>query len=468
MAQDYSKLTPEQIREKFYEEYPEERPEVKKAMENLSSGAPVSSSADYSKLSPEQIKEKFYEEYPEEMPASATQPGPADPRRPTGFFGHLIHKDALPFAAGALQGAANLAPSIVNGVLSPVNYLGGTHLSIPYVNLLEDVNQSPESQTMGDIGALTGAIAGGGGLYKTMEELAEPAALAGKSALGSLAGYLSSGSDNDYDSAGRIAGTVLGGAAPVVSHAMAGSLANRLVAKKKELSSVYNNAYNNLFDRINQSDIGDKNIYGLPKEQKYKISTSYQKQLSKDYGSKTKDKLVDFFKNPTVKRAHEVSTYLFEKEQGLEKKLLSSKIKNPDQKDLYFKLSNARDEIRGKMYDFLKNSKNPEFSEQYHSLSDSYRRNFVPFINHNIEKFENKKISSRQLMKKILSDPDTFEKDNPIAGLTGLTARKNIGAVFPLLKKVGAGAALGLGATSVASLGIPGYYYLKQALEKAL
>lgn len=466
MAEDYSKLTPEQIKQKFYEEYPEERPEVKQAMQNLAMGVPVDPNADYSKLSPSQIKEKMYEEYPETLPGAATTQSANDSSKPMGFWGHLFHKDALPFVAGALQGAANIAPSAVNGVLSPINYLTGTHLAIPYVNLLEDVDQSPESQTLGDVGALAGSIAGGAGGYKALSALAEPATLAGDAALGALSGYLSGGSDNQEDVAGRVAGAALGGAAPVLVSSTAKSLANRLVARKNELEDIYRNAYGNLFKKIDSSGLGEKSIY--PKGVRFKIKESYKKELAEDLSPKDRKRLNKFYRNPTVENAHYAQSALGKKANILENRMTSSSVINPDDKDMYFALLKARNQIKDKMASFLKSNKKPEILEEYGNLGDSYKRNFVPFSSRDIRKFEEGKINSNTLIKNILSNPKLFESENPIANLKGLQSKENIRKIIPYLKKAGSAAALGAALSGGFSLGIPGTDKLKQAFDKVV
>lgn len=394
-----------------------------------------------------------------------------------GRFNELVQRARLPeIAGGFLQGSERGIASLANIPLSAVSRMTGKDIRLPYVDLQKYLPQDPTSRIAFGAGEIGGAAVPGIGAYKAISSarrlpalvsaLGKPT-LAAEAGAGALAGA-GTGAQEKGDVSDRLISALTGGVLPVVSGLRYPSLAKKIIGTKESLKEELGSAYKNIFNELENT-----NIHNDPLKVPSKLTSEKQIEESRGlYNSlplKTRKSLDAFKKNPNFENSHWAQSDLgktvremedkFSRSQQTGKPVLSSELNAKNfAKDL-------QKRIQGNMQQFLLKNNKSDLLDAYAHTSSRYGKEFSPFTESSIAKFQAGKISPKKMIKS-LQKSSKFMESGAQREIPGFMTRKRADVVLdPTKKALGYGlAGLGLG-TAAYELGIPGMGLLAEKLR---
>jgi hypothetical protein len=375
------------------------------------------------------------------------------------YINEPVQSSRLPeIAGGVLQGAYDTGRSIGNIPMCVLSKLMGKDMSIPSVDLGQYGKQDPTSKAAFMGGEVLGSVAPAAKVYKGAEAaLGAPTML--KRALAGSATGAAIGQSGDEDGNGRLTGALLGGALPAISSVTPASLGKRIVNQKNSLQEGFKKSYNDLFGKIEQAGIAQKDlkIPGILN----KAGMNADLALIKTSAPREFTKSLDAFKaSPSFQNAHDVQSDLgklsrYLQTQGSNKLTQGKEISSSKQKAEQL-TKELQKRMRGTMQDFLLKNNKPDLLKEYSGLTKSYAKDYVPYLHPSINKYEQGKHSASKMLKS-LNQSDKFLESSAAKNLPGLKGNKALNSPAGKL----AGAAVGV--PLLYKFGLPG---LGKALDK--
>lgn len=333
-------------------------------------------------------------------------------------------------AAGALEGAANVAPSIANAVISPIAKLFGKEYGLPYADLSSFSGETPAGKAGHMTGNVAGLIGPGGIAFKALSKMLGKPSLVKQAAAASGTGALLGGSENELLSRGI--GAALG-AIPLGHGVISKTVADKAVGRKQELGKYFGKEYE---DILNTADKLIPQGVRIPSP----IQSEEALKKLKPLGSDAVNTLRAFLNKPSLRTAHEAQSDLgkivrdFEN-KNIGKNLLSSEIKAVRE------AANLRKRIKGTMQDaFVKNKLEP-LGKRYQELNYEYAGKMPQYLIKEIGKYEHNPAgtSPRAVTKAMHKEQGKAGNKQHYKEIPGYTVNKHIGKVMhpiDVLKKL--------------------------------
>lgn len=337
---------------------------------------------------------------------------------------------------GALESVANIAPSVANVALGPIDYFAGTNLKRPYLSLEEFRPQT----TGGHLGHLAGNIAGlvvpgGAGAKLISKLLGRPSVLKSAAALGGANAAIS-GSENELLSRG-LAG--LTGIIPLAQGLRTKPLIEKAVERNKTLGNQFKEQYESFFNKAESS---------LPKGEEIRVpkiinSKAGNNALSEIKGLKKAVK--QFTLEPTLRNAHKAQSDIGKSLRAFEA-TNRGKILPSYQTEAIRAAEKIQDNIRAAMRESFAKHGHKELSNEYDFLTKEYADKMVPYLGKaltshikNPQATPAKKVLQEMRMKQGEIGKGEYYKDLP-----GFKYKNNAEVILPPLLKYVGGPALGL------------------------
>ena len=337
---------------------------------------------------------------------------------------------------GGVESLANVAPSVANVALGPIDYFAGTNFKRPYVNLEEFRPQT----TGGHIGHIAGNIAGvlapGGIATKALTKLLGSPGVLKTAAATAAANAGISGGDNEFFHRG-LAG--LTGIIPLAQGLRTKPLIAKAAEKKTELGKHFNKEYEGLFEQADKV---------IPKEQGLKIPQLINTKKGSEALSEFKEvkKAVGkFTSEPSIRNAHKAQSDLGKFIRGFEKANLGKPLSST-KIDAIETAKKLQDKIRDSMTDAFVRNNQKGLAKEYDFLTNEYREKMVPYLGKALaEHMKNPKATpAKKVLQEMRRKQGEIGKGEYYKDLPGFAYKNKADVILPPLLKYGAAPALGL------------------------
>lgn len=350
---------------------------------------------------------------------------------------------------GALEGLANIAPSIMNAPADIAGYITGKEYPhVPYASMSEFIPSGSAARGGQIVGNIIGAGAGiapiAAGIGKGMQALKSASNLAPE--LGYLGRALQGALTGTLVEPERLRGALGGAAAGVATRGLekftSGSpekIAKSFESKVNEVKGKSDMLYNRIFNKMNERGISNSPI------RKPSINMA---DLQKSSPKRFTHSLNKFLENPTIENAHRAQSDMGKLESWFRKKpsLTASEF------DAMTAALNAQKKIRGSVFQDLMKSGNTDLALDFSNATKNYATEVIPYLkNKNISNLLNKKLKPENFVKKILRDDEfLLSKSHEHPELMNYAQYRNTKDMIKKLLGTGVkGAGLGLGAKAV-------------------
>jgi hypothetical protein len=399
-----------------------------------------------------------------------------NPAKNRGAWGNF----STGLGAGAVEGIANIAPSLLNAVIKPTAKLFGKDYGLPYVDLSSiagNTRAGKAGQLTGHIGSL---IMPGAAATKLLTKLLGAPGLLKTVGATSAAGGLLSGSEHELMSRGI--GAALG-AVPFGHGIRNKTVVGEAGKRAKELESHFNEAYSNIFDEadrviptVNKLPNRTEEIEELTKKikeveaaknplmartplQEKQIAALQSeirgaKRLAKEEASKAlkipeaistaegrrifnalpgaKQAINKFMENPTPRFAHELQSDLRE----IVHKFNSSNVgKHPGsaKRDAADAAMELRRDVQNNLQSAFEKNGLGELGQEYKIVSNDYREKMVPYLIEALQKhlINPKGTTSKQVMKEMIKKQGEIGRADYYKELPGFELAKYKHLLWP-------------------------------------
>lgn len=321
---------------------------------------------------------------------------------------------------GITQGAEDVGSSLANLIPG---------VDIQPQNLKERISPDPVSHLLFEGGrqaAPLAAYASGEGALGMIPRLGGQTAKAVMTR-----GALSGAAIGEQEPGGRAGAAALGGALSLPLGLPTRKIADNILKRSNAVKKSYSMKYGDYFDKAQRAGIND-----IQKPTSVDIDTldKLPANLKKHLGS-----LKQYAKNPSLEKAHAAQSDL-----GLIQR--NFKPISNEERATANAVDRARKRVTGDALMELSKQGRGDLAREYRSIQEGYKRDVVPYLDQNIKKYKNKKITSNSLVKKLEEDPEfeiTARKHHP-----DLLRRKLVEGGTKTAKKallIGIGSALGAG-----------------------
>lgn len=318
---------------------------------------------------------------------------------------------------GGVEGLANAASSLGNLPIEAINLLAGSNIpTMQKTNVLTQYTPKTSSGQLGaQIGDIGGNLLGGGEAYnaaKMIPKLGNTASVLQNMGRGALAGFAT----GENMPGGRNVNALLGAPTGLAEQLTYNSLAKNLIEGQKKAGQQSSNLYDKVFSKVdNESNV-------IPQGN---IDFS---RIRKNIPKEERTAIDSYDKNPTIQNAHEAQSEIGSRLRELKQQQIREG-SNFKKKNLVSSLKESQKSIQDALEEALVMQKNGSY-EDYVKAQKFYKENVVPYFSKgNIEKYKNKELFEKDLVKRMMKNPE-FMKSIPGKQNTLLKTRKVIDSLM--------------------------------------
>lgn len=346
-----------------------------------------------------------------------------------------LGRPARGLTAGVAQGVEHGIASIAN---LPLQMLG-TENRVPYVDFAKHFLDDPKSKVAFYTGDIGGSLAGGAGVASKvakgigyLDKGRKLAPLASDALTGALTGF-ATGAQSQDDMAGRLFGAGAGAFIPTAVNVGKSRIGKRVLEREATLGKEMANAYDKVFDSIDDKGLLNRHMFGKVKNIKYDAGTPKE----------VKHIINKFANDPTFQNAHkaqsELATLTREHIRDLGAKASKQGRKVLDSEEVVTQqMERYRKVVQDAMEGYLNSQNAAHLANDYKDVGRRYAQEYSRYLDPAIQMAKSGKISKARMVSELQDKTKSMYNKGLYSEIKGYDTREKLEPLIKLMKATGA------------------------------